>query len=249
MNQEINIAPNTDVLSLIGLGNRPSVAGATLFTEMKMIEDLGMQYATPNSKRKTHFAIYECPYCGKHFRACIIDVKRQYKSCGCMRLFFNSESHKKHGLCAKDIRLFGIWHKMMDRCYNDKLRFFNRYGGRGIVVCDEWKNPKMFFDWALNNGYTGSLCIDRINNDGNYDPNNCRWVTKTVSSQNRNMSIVNTSGYIGVDLRATGKWRARITVNGKRMHLGDFNTAKEAALAYNDGIYKYKTQHITNKID
>lgn len=84
-------------------------------------------------------------------------------------------------------RVYGIWCDMKKRCYNPKNKRYSRYGGRGISVCEEWKeNFQMFYEWAMANGYTDELTIDRINVNGNYEPSNCRWVT--VKEQQRNTS-------------------------------------------------------------
>lgn len=89
----------------------------------------------------------------------------------------------KHGL--RHTRLYRIWLQMKNRCFNTKTLRYIDYGARGITVCDEWRNDfKAFYDWAMSHGYSDELTIDRINNDGNYDPTNCRWVT--VRQQNRN---------------------------------------------------------------
>ena len=75
---------------------------------------------------------------------------------------------------------------MKRRCYNKNNKDYGRYGGRGIVMCDEWKNDFMsFYSWAINNGYRDDLTIDRINNDGIYEPDNCKWVTMKEQAQNR----------------------------------------------------------------
>ena len=74
---------------------------------------------------------------------------------------------------------------MKTRCYNPSSNKYHAYGARGIKVCDEWKNSfKKFKEWALSNGYGDNLTIDRINNDGNYEPSNCRWVTNKQNTNN-----------------------------------------------------------------
>lgn len=89
-----------------------------------------------------------------------------------------------HGL--EGSRLYSTWIHMKQRCYNKNLKDYKNYGGRGIVVCDEWRTDFMaFYNWANNNGYDDSLTIDRINNDGNYAPGNCRWVTMVIQANNR----------------------------------------------------------------
>lgn len=90
----------------------------------------------------------------------------------------------KHGL--RKTRLFSIWTNMLTRCNNTKSYCFHRYGGRGITVCEEWINDfKSFYDWSISNGYTDDLSIDRIDNDGNYEPSNCRWVNNKKQASNR----------------------------------------------------------------
>lgn len=79
----------------------------------------------------------------------------------------------------KQERLYRIWHNMKSRCYCKSFSRYKYYGGRGITVCEEWKNDfKAFRQWAIANGYQDDLQIDRIDNSGNYEPSNCRWVSK-----------------------------------------------------------------------
>jgi len=75
---------------------------------------------------------------------------------------------------------------MKQRCFNPNNKSYIRYGGRGIVTCEQWRdNPQLFYEWALSNGYTHGLSIDRIDNNGNYEPNNCRWVDKYTQGNNK----------------------------------------------------------------
>ena len=102
------------------------------------------------------------------------------KSCGCSR---NENKPIKHGYSKT--RLYGIWGNMKRRCTDPKSDNYNYYGGRGISICDEWLNDSSsFINWAINNGYEKHLTLDRIDPDGNYCPENCRWITQKEQSNN-----------------------------------------------------------------
>ena len=82
-------------------------------------------------------------------------------------------------------KLYGVWRSMKNRCTNPNNKDFPDYGARGISVCSEWQNFSTFQAWALANGYAEGLTLDRTDNDGSYEPANCRWVTRKEQAQNR----------------------------------------------------------------
>lgn len=113
-------------------------------------------------------------------------------SCGC-KLKEISRKNLIPGVPKYDIvdkRLRGIWNGMKRRCLNPSSKSYNRYGGRGITICDEWLDFNVFSKWALSNGYKDNLSIDRIDNSKGYEPCNCRWITNKEQSNNRRSNIL-----------------------------------------------------------
>ena len=107
--------------------------------------------------------------------------ERRTRSCNCMN------RKGRNGLSTT--RLYKIWYGIIWRCTNPKYHNFNRYGGRGITVCEEWNIFENFMEWAKNNGYKKDLTIERKNNDGNYEPNNCTWATKLEQGKNQSQNV------------------------------------------------------------
>ena len=203
-----------------------------------LIEDLGMRFPTKNSKERKRFGRYQCGFCGVEFTTDSYGINSgNTKSCGCYRKKIKAEgTNRKHSIAHT--KLYRIWAAIKNRVYNTKNNRYYIYGGKGITMCDEWKrDAKAFYNWAMENGYSEGLSIDRIDNAGNYEPNNCRWTTSTIQCRNQGIRKDNKSGYKGVFFhKRDKKFTTYITVNKRRISLGYFQTAVEGAIAYNNYI-------------
>lgn len=147
---------------------------------------------------RKHIAIFFCDYCKKEVEK-RFDHGNNSRSCGCVKWKFTSASLSSHGL--SHTKLYAIWNRIKQCCTNPKYKDFELYGKRGIRVCHEWlSDVKTFIKWAKKNGYKEGLQINRINNDGNYDPNNCNFITPAQNARNRRNNILDEE--IVVQLRA-----------------------------------------------
>lgn len=199
-------------------------------------------YIPPSNSYKKRRYLCKCD-CGNETIVNITSLRSgNTKSCGCVNserlvkqnkenALYNGYSQHKH---------FSRWRGMIERCYYPKHKDYHNYGGRGIKVCDKWKDhPKAFIDWIENeSNYEDGLTLDRINVNGNYEPDNCTFSTHGEQSLNKNVSTLNTSGYPGVS-RHKNRWRARITVDGKRKSLGVYQTKEKAIDARKKAELKY----------
>ena len=131
---------------------------------------------------------FECD-CGNKYTAPAKDFSYGSRlSCGCLQRDLARKVCRErttHGEARKkQARLYKIWSGMKTRCNNPNYHAYPRYGGRGIRICKEWEDDYVCFrDWAMKNGYRNDLSIDRIDNDGNYCPENCRWLSKEEHSR------------------------------------------------------------------
>ena len=201
-----------------------------------LIENLGALYPTENSKKRLTYGIYKCGFCGNEFKAKAHMIKsKKVQSCGCYQRQKLIARNTTHGL--NGTRIYNIWGGIKDRTLKPKNKHYHYYGGRGIKICEAWLDVRIFYDWAMSNGYSDELTIDRIDNDGDYCPENCRWTTKTIQARNQRIHKNNTSGYRGVSYyKDSNNYCASIHLNYKNIHLGYFKTAVEGAIAYNNYI-------------
>lgn len=176
---------------------------------------------------------FACVICGRPFLKRPSGARTTCGDASCYSALL-SVRRTKHG--GVGTRLYNIWCGMKSRCYLPSEKAYKNYGGRGIRVCDEWRKSFVEFrEWAVSAGYQDHLEIDRRNVNGDYTPNNCRWVTTHQQKTNRRKQDGMTSQYKGVS-RRNGRegWRATIAYSGKQHCLGTFNDERDAAIAYDE---------------
>jgi len=209
-----------------GCGNQ---AAATLANQKKMAEKRGEMVGRKFgrlvvlglSEIKNLKAYYYCTCdCGE-----IVEVNGTFltsgssQSCGCYGKEIRLAINTKHELCNH--RLYGIWRAMIRRCYNPNSNSFENYGMRGIKICDQWrKNFKIFYDWAISNGYGDNLTIERIDVNGNYEPNNCTWITRELQNRNKRNSKITLEDAraIRIDTRSYSKIAADYNISDSHVH-------------------------------
>lgn len=210
---------------------------------MKLIQDLGM-LPIGTQGQNSRYGMYECPKCESISKIRSWDAENSHTGV-CSKCAWAAKS--THGMAKS--HMYRTWQSMKTRTTNPSYNQTDDYIGRGITLCEEWENSfESFRDWSNANGYSENLTIDRKNNDKGYNPNNCRWTTSTQQMCNtRILKSTNTSGYRGVNFhKASNKWVARIQRNGERVSLGCFNTALEAAIAFNKYIDDNNLDHCKN---
>lgn len=166
------------------------------------------------------------------------------KSCGCIHKEMLQERMTKHKMT--DSRLYLVWKGMKARCYIPSHNHYDKYGARGIIVCDEWRNDfQAFYDWAMKNGYNenakrGECTLERIDVNGNYCPENCCWANSTIQCINQNFRKDNKTGVKGVNFdKRSGKWQAQLQINKKKVLNKCFDNFEDAVKARKEAEEKY----------
>lgn len=167
----------------------------------------GTNRVSGNRKRATWVCECDCGEKKTIFATHLIQGRS--KSCGCLQREKLIQRNTTHGL--SDSRIYQIYADMKDRCYNSNSSCYKEYGGRGIEVCNKWLNSfENFYDWSMANGYKESLTIDRINVNGNYSPDNCRW-SEQVEQQNnkRNNHLITYNG----ETKTLSEWAKELGID------------------------------------
>lgn len=218
---------------IVSLGDR--FERLTVIKESLYVSPHGATYRT---------AICECD-CGKIVEPALSALwSGSSKSCGCLRQEQSFTNNKKHGL--KDHPIYAVWQNMKGRCLNPDRPDYMYYGGKGIEICKEWqKDFQSFYDWAITR-WKQDLIFDRIKVDENYHPDNCRFISKGLSVRNKGPRRNNRTGFRGVFLRKSGKYRAYITYNWEKFGLGQYDNPIDAAKAYDAKARELNAGHPLN---
>lgn len=198
------------------------------FGDMTFVSEAGYYIHNGNNIRMINIRCH----CGNIFKTRYGGVvSGTTKSCGCVRIKKLKEQVTKHGMYNS--KHYGRWGNIISRCYDENNSRYKDYGGRGIIVHDEWrKDFKAFNDYIVklpNNGEC-EMTLDRIDNDGNYEPGNIKWSTAHEQIANQKLRRNNKSGHKGIRKRGN-VYNARITINGKEINIGHFKTLEDAVKA------------------
>lgn len=174
----------SDSSDKVNLDSRPQHSHNFVDLTGKQFGDLAV--FAYEGKDKNRHSMWRCRCsCGNELVVSSTALKAGQQSCGCKGSRKTiGERSTKHG--ESETRLYTIWSNMKGRCYNPNRNRYEHYGGRGITVCEEWRNDyAVFAKWARENGYADDLTIDRIDVNGDYEPGNCRWIPLSEQSANR----------------------------------------------------------------
>lgn len=196
---------------------------------------------------------FVCPLCENTFISGVSNVKSgNAKSCGCMRYINAASSRRSHGMSRH--WLYSVWGNLVARCYDPNNPSYCNYGDRGIKMCDEWRNNfKAFYDYVSQlpyyreDGYT----IDRIDNDGGYEPENIRWTTKHIQNTNQSIRRDNQTGIRGVQKEGGDVYVATLSYMGLKFNIHRNSCLYESVWARNrfiidNELWEYPIQYVDN---
>lgn len=194
---------------------------------MKALDLVGKKFERLTVVRKSHRkndkVMWECLCdCGNiTYVSTYYLTSGKIRSCGCFKVDELLKRSKTHN--QRHTKLYDVWKTMRQRCNNSKNVSYHNYGGRGISVCEEWENSfQSFYDWSMSNGYSDNLTIDRIDVNGNYCPENCRWTDRQVQANNTRVNH-------------------RITYNGETHSMAEW--ARITGMSYSSLSNRIKTYH------
>ncbi len=239
---------NTKTTRELGLGIKAKSCGC--FNKVKIINNKinGVEIVREIDKISGRRAVeYICPSCKQKKEKLIGSLMAGRKTCRACGLLKMQKSRIKYH-SKEEANLATIHSGILQRCYNKNSIAYKSYGMRGIKVSKKWReNKSEFVRWGMINGFKCGMSIDRIDNSKGYSEENCRIATIEMQMQNtRLLRSTNTSGYRGVSIVPSGRYKAVIDFNGKTYRLGTFDTQKEAAMAYDEFVTRHKTCHPTN---
>ncbi len=199
--------------------------------KMKIVKDLG-RVAVGTQGAKNRKAIFECSLCSREFTSWVSGAKKSKQGrCRACSIITHDSSRSN---------LYTRWAGVKSRCTNPLEPAYVNYGGRGITMCAEWLDSfENFKEWSMANGFEEHLTIDRINNDGNYEPDNCQWVSRAVQASNTRR----TKDIKCITQKPSGNYQAGITVDNKFNYLGTFPTQEGAMMAYDKYIDENGLSH------
>jgi hypothetical protein len=157
---------------------------ATIDLTGKRFGKLTALYSVSNGKRRMWYCKCDCGEF-KEKPVSTHDLKTsKVRSCGCLKVNFTTLTHSK-----SNTKLYYVWASMKQRCFNKNNASYHNYGGRGIVVCDDWLNFEPFYEWAMANGYKEGLTIERKDVNSNYESDNCTWIPKSEQALNTRANL------------------------------------------------------------
>ena len=170
------------------------------------------------------------------------------KSCGCLRSTISGQNNTTHG--KTKTRLYNIYSKMLQRCYNTNNKDYSNYGKRGIIVYNEWLNNFMtFYNWSIENGYKDNLTLDRIDVNGNYEPTNCRWATVFEQQNNKRNNLII---YYNGEKKSLSEWIKKLNLKNSystiHKRITEYGYDVDDAFYTSKYEYRSKEKAIENKL-